>query len=53
MIPTKGMTLPFISYGGSSMLAMGLTLGMALALVRKRPGAYGASGEFGADGAFA
>jgi cell division protein FtsW len=29
------------------MLAMGLTLGMALALVRKRPGAYGASGEFG------
>jgi len=42
MIPTKGMTLPFISYGGSSMLAMGLTLGMALALTRKRPGAYNA-----------
>jgi cell division protein FtsW len=42
MIPTKGMTLPFISYGGSSMLAMGLTLGMALALTRRRPGAYGA-----------
>jgi cell division protein FtsW len=40
MIPTKGMTLPFISYGGSSMLAMGLTLGLALALTRKRPGAY-------------
>jgi cell division protein FtsW len=40
MIPTKGMTLPFISYGGSSMLAMGLTLGMGLALIRKRPGAY-------------
>lgn len=40
LIPTKGMTLPFISYGGSSMLAMGLTLGMALALTRKRPGAY-------------
>jgi cell division protein FtsW len=46
MIPTKGMTLPFISYGGSSMLAMGLTLGLALALLRKRPGAYGHSGEF-------
>ncbi|MBX7248026.1 MAG: putative lipid II flippase FtsW [Caulobacteraceae bacterium] len=40
LIPTKGMTLPFISYGGSSMLAMGLTLGLALALTRKRPGAY-------------
>ena len=40
MIPTKGMTLPFISYGGSSMMAMGLTLGLALALTRKRPGAY-------------
>ncbi|WP_091740532.1 putative lipid II flippase FtsW [Phenylobacterium immobile] len=40
MIPTKGMTLPFISYGGSSMLAMGLTLGMALGLIRRRPGAY-------------
>ena len=40
MIPTKGMTLPFLSYGGSSMLAMGLTLGMALALTRRRPGAF-------------
>jgi cell division protein FtsW len=40
MIPTKGMTLPFISYGGTYMLAMGLTLGMALALTRRRPGAY-------------
>jgi cell division protein FtsW len=40
LIPTKGMTLPFISYGGSSMLAVGLTMGMALALTRKRPGAY-------------
>jgi cell division protein FtsW len=40
LIPTKGMTLPFISYGGSSLLAMGLTLGLALALTRKRPGAY-------------
>lgn len=41
LMPTKGMTLPFISYGGSSMLAMGLTLGLALALTRRRPGAYG------------
>ena len=45
MIPTKGMTLPFISYGGSSMLAMGLTLGMALALTRRRPGAYAGSAD--------
>ena len=45
LIPTKGMTLPFISYGGSSMLAMGLTLGMALALTRKRPGGYSRSSE--------
>jgi len=35
MIPTKGMTLPLISYGGSSLLASGLTLGLILALTRK------------------
>ena len=40
LIPTTGMTLPFISSGGSSMLAMGLTMGLALALTRRRPGAY-------------
>ena len=40
LIPTKGMTLPFVSYGGSSMAAMGLTMGFALALTRRRPGAY-------------
>lgn len=38
MMPTKGMTLPFISYGGSSMLALALGMGMVLALTRKRYG---------------
>jgi cell division protein FtsW len=31
------MTLPFISYGGSSMLAMALTMGFTLGLTRRRP----------------
>ena len=53
MIPTKGMTLPFISYGGSSMLAMGLTMGMALALTRRRPGAYLAAEGLTKAGAYA
>ena len=40
IIPTTGMTLPFISYGGSSMLAMGLAMGMMLALTKR---SYGGS----------
>jgi len=37
LLPAKGMTLPFVSYGGSSLVAAGLSLGMLLALTRERP----------------
>jgi cell division protein FtsW len=36
LIPTKGMTLPFISYGGSSVVAIGFSMGCLLALTRRR-----------------
>lgn len=38
LMPTKGMTLPFISYGGSSMFALALGVGTVLALTRRRVG---------------
>jgi cell division protein FtsW len=36
LIPTKGMTLPFVSYGGSSSIALAIGMGFLLALTRRR-----------------
>ena len=40
ILPPKGMTLPFISYGGSSTIALGFLIGFILCLSRKRPNGY-------------
>ena len=40
LMPSKGMTLPFISYGGSSLLASAITMGMLVGLMRRRTTAH-------------
>jgi cell division protein FtsW len=44
LMPAKGMTLPFISYGGSSLISLAYGMGMLIALTRERPSARLAEG---------
>jgi len=52
LMPAKGMTLPFISYGGSSMISLAYGMGMLLALTRERPRAalLASDGQFAPAG---
>jgi len=53
LMPAKGMTLPFISYGGSSMISLAYAMGMLLALTRERPRAVLLASPIASDGKLA
>ncbi len=50
LLPAKGMTLPFISYGGSSLISIAFTVGLALALTRRRPATHMSRGMWAPQG---
>ncbi|HMN51568.1 MAG TPA: putative peptidoglycan glycosyltransferase FtsW [Xanthobacteraceae bacterium] len=51
LIPSKGMTLPFVSYGGSSLISLAFGMGMLLSLTRKHPRLRAYDEEMPAEGA--
>jgi cell division protein FtsW len=51
LMPAKGMTLPFISYGGSSLVSLALSIGFLIAVTRKRPGSRAFASASAAAGA--
>ena len=51
LIPSKGMTLPFVSYGGSSLISLAFGMGMLISLTRKHPRLRDAGREYEPRGA--